>query len=179
MILSVLACSLLDAPEPAAREAFYALRDGNLESFEARVDMDAVVPQAFEGCTRITLLEDWGERAAAPNQGLRELGRTLGRGLLNSAVESAGPELVADARAGFGSKPISELCPAIQPGDVLRASFDVNGNLATGQLPIVAWGVETHVDAAMTKNDQGWHIVGLDFDKAIAEIKTGLEQPTP
>lgn len=175
LILTTLACSLLDRPAQALAQAYGALQDGDLETFERRVDMDQVVPDAFEGCTRITLLEDWAERSAAPNQGLRELGRTLGRGLLNSAVESAGPELVDDARAGFGTKSLSDVCPAIQPGDIGRVRTQVDGRRATAHLPIVAWGVEASVEASMTQGEDGWQVVGLDFDGAIAEIKAGLE----
>ena len=177
MLFSLLACSLVDRPTVALREAHSALQVGNLEAFEQRVDMETVVPQAAEGCTRVTLLEDWAERSKRPNQELRSLIRSAGTGLLSGLTDAAAPQLVADARAGFGDKTLQELCPAIHQGDVAGIRTETDGDNGTAWLPIRAWGVETELQADLVRGEQGWRVTSLDFDPAIADIKKGLESP--
>ncbi|MED5373566.1 MAG: hypothetical protein VX899_21290 [Myxococcota bacterium] len=179
MILNILlltGCSLF-GPRPALIQGATALNDGDLASFEEVVVLDEVLPPAAEGCARITLLEDWGERSQRQkNNPLAGIALAAGRGLLDGLLEAGKEDLVAQARAEFGKKPPGEYCPAIQAGDLTSARVERNGTLATAWLPIQAWGVETTVAAKMEKREPGGQVVDLDFEAAIAEIKQELER---
>jgi len=174
-LLLLAACNLWGGPKPALVQGWTALAEGDLQSFEEVVDIEAVVPQAVEGCVRVGLLEEWAEQEKKPPNALRDLGRSLGRGLLTGVVEANEAQLVADARAEFGQKRPDELCPAIRPGAQDKASIDRQGDTATAMLPIVAYEVETYLVAGMKKGEEGWRVTGLDFEPAIGDIKRELK----
>ena len=161
-------------PRSALNDGITALNTGDLEAFEEVVVLETVVPDAAEGCARITLLEDWAEVSKVKNP-LATIALSAGRGLLDGFIEMGTQDLVLQVRTEFGKKPLSEVCPAIQPGDRSQVRVQTQGDRATAQLPIVAWGAQTSVAAEMQKGEQGWQVVGLDFEPAIAEIKTHIE----
>lgn len=180
LLLHTLACGLFGGPRAALNEGWNALVAGDLEAFEAVVELETVVPQAVEGCVRVSMLPEWAEREKRPPNALRGLGQALGRGLLSGVVEAGAEELVADARTDFGTKRPDELCPAIQPGDPERATVERNGDLATARLPIVAYDTETWLVADMRRTEAGWKVTSLDFEPAIVELKQALlAAPTP
>jgi hypothetical protein len=178
LLLNFLACGLFGGPKPALAEAWTGLVEGDLERFERVVVLETVAPQATEGCIRVSLLEEWAEQEKKPPSVLRDIGQSVGRGLLTGLVEASEEQLVADARADFGTKRPEELCPAIQPGDPDKARIERDGDVATAMLPIVAYETETFLVADMEKTEEGWKVTGVDFEPAIVELKQALTAPT-
>lgn len=179
LLLHLVGCGLLGGPKPALTDAWTALAEGDLERFERVVVIEDVVPQAVEGCVRVSLLEEWAEQEQRPPNGLRDLGRALGRGLLTGVVEAAEADLVSDAREQFGTRRPDELCPVMKPGDTDLARVERNGDLAQAFLPVVAYDTDSFLVADMRKTDEGWKIVGLDFEPAITDFKAGLMASAP
>lgn len=173
ILLLLTGCSFF-GPRAALNEGINALNDGDLQAFEEVVVLETVLPDAAEGCARITLLEDWAEVSKVKNP-LAKIALSAGRGLLDGVIELGTQDMLVQVRAEFGTKPLSEVCPAIQPGAASKVRVQTDGNRATAQLPIVAWGAQTSVAAEMQKGELGWQVVGLDFEPAIAEIKAHIE----
>ncbi len=172
-LLLLTACSFF-GPRSALNDGMTALNDGDLQAFEEVVVLETVLPDAAEGCARITLLEDWAEISKVNNP-LAKIALSAGRGLLDGAIELGTQDMLVQVRADFGSKPLSEVCPAIQPGPLSKVRVETHGDRATAQLPIQAWGAQTSVAAEMQKGEQGWQVVALDFEPAISAIKTHIE----
>lgn len=166
MLLLLTACGLFDRPEPALLKANQAWIDGDLATFEQVVDLDAVAPQALEGCARLSGLKGWGDRQFQPRSGWTELGQALEEGMLKGIVELSGPEVAEEARKDFGRKSMEELCPALAPGDPGDTVVVRYEGGADVQVPILVHGEETYVVARMQDLDSGWRVTGLSFDHA-------------
>jgi hypothetical protein len=167
------ACAFF-GPRAALTDGITALNDGNLQAFEEVVVLETVLPDAAEGCARITLLEDWGQVSKVKNP-LATIALSAGRGLLDGIIEMGTQDMLIRVRAEFGAKPISEVCPAIAVGDRSQVRIESQGDRATALLPIEAWGAQTSVVAELQNGDSGWQVVAMDFEPAITEIKAHIE----
>ncbi len=174
LLLLLTGCSFF-GPRAALNDGVNALNTGDLQAFEEVVVLESVLPDAAEGCARITLLEDWAEVSKAKGP-LATIALSAGRGLLDGVIQAGSEDLAAQVRAEFGTKTLSEVCPAIQPGQASQVRVESSGGSATAYLPITAWGAQTSVAAEMRKGEPGWQVVALDFEPAIAEIKTHIER---
>lgn len=171
MFLLLTGCALFDRPEPTLQKANQAWIDRDLQTFEALVDLDAVAPQALEGCARLSALRGWGDRQFQPRSGWTELGMALEEGMVEGIVELGAPEVAQAAREDFGNQKLEEMCPALAPGDMGELEVHRYDGGADVDVPLLVHGEGTHVVVKMQHLDSGWRVTGLDFDAAEEEYK--------
>jgi hypothetical protein len=169
--LLLAACGMFDRPELTLQKANQAWVDKDLAAFEALVDLDAVAPDALEGCARLSAMRGMSDRQFQPRTGWTELGVALEEGMVKGIVELAGPEVAEQARQDFGTQTMEQLCPAMAPGDMSDLVVHKYEGGADLDVPVLVHGEGTHVVVKMQKLDSGWKVTALSFDAAEEEYR--------
>ena len=168
MILTLVACGLLDDPRSALQQAETAWTSGDLEAFEAVVDVDAVAPVAAASCLQLVDMAELDDRQFQNGGVLSDLGRALSSALVIDVASQAGETAAANFRAGFGTRELE--CPNVMILDRRPTVVSRGDGSAIVGVAVLIEEHEARVDLTL-RREESWRIVGLETASALVSYR--------